>query len=103
MACWVCTLIVKVPLLHQTKYAVPSKWWHKQQHSVPFASCWDLLRTASQNPNKTFQLIVRCTSKMQEDLVDFSSSKTISIASHPLKQILLTESLRQAMNSTANG
>jgi hypothetical protein len=27
-----------------------------------------------------FQLIVRCTSKMQEDLVGFSSLKTISIA-----------------------
>jgi hypothetical protein len=80
MACWVCTLMVKVPLLHQTKHAVPSEWWHKQHISVPFASCWNLLRTASQNPNETFQLIVRCTSKMQEDLVNFSSSKTISIA-----------------------
>ncbi len=54
MACWVPTLTVKVPLLHQTKCAVSSEWWHKQQHSALFASCWDLLRAASQNPNKTF-------------------------------------------------
>jgi hypothetical protein len=78
-ASWVPTLTVKVPLLYQTKHAVPSKWWHKQQHSVPIASCWDLLHAASQNSNETLQLIVRCTSKMQEDLVNFSLSKTISI------------------------
>jgi hypothetical protein len=42
MACWVCTLTVKVSILHQTKHAVPSKWWHEQQHSDCFASCWDL-------------------------------------------------------------
>ncbi len=98
MACWVPTLMVKVPLLHQTKHAVPSEWWHKQQHSVPFASCWDLLRAASQNPNKTFQLIVRCTSKMQEDLVDFSSSKTISIAK-PSTQINLVNRIFETSNN----
>ncbi len=42
MACWVRTLMVKVPLLHQTNHAVPSEWLHKQQHYVPFAFCWDL-------------------------------------------------------------
>jgi hypothetical protein len=46
MACWVCTLMVKVPLLHQTNNAVPSEWWHKQQYYVPFASCWDLHQSA---------------------------------------------------------
>ncbi len=46
MACWVCTLRVKVPLLHQTNHAVPSEWWHKQQHYVPFAFCWDLHQSA---------------------------------------------------------
>jgi hypothetical protein len=67
MACWVCTLMVKVPLLHQTKHAVPSKWWHEQQHSVPFASCWDFQWSAQaalegiadvQVPATIFQLIV---------------------------------------------
>ena len=29
MACWVCTITVKVQLLHQTNHAVPSKWWYK--------------------------------------------------------------------------
>jgi hypothetical protein len=38
--------MVKVPLLHQTNHAVPSEWWHKQQHYVPFASCWDLHQSA---------------------------------------------------------
>jgi len=42
MACWVCTLTVKVPLLHQTNHVVPSEWWYKQQHFVPFVSCWEL-------------------------------------------------------------
>jgi hypothetical protein len=70
----------KSPITSSTKHAVPSEWWHKEHHSVPFASCWDLLQTASQNPNEMFQLIVRCTSKMQEDLVNFLSLKTISIA-----------------------
>jgi hypothetical protein len=46
MACWVCTLTVKIPLLHQTNHAVPSEWWHKQQHNVPFAFCWDLHQSA---------------------------------------------------------
>jgi hypothetical protein len=46
MACWVCTLTVKVPLLHQTNHAVPSEWWHKQQHYVPFAFCLDLHQSA---------------------------------------------------------
>jgi hypothetical protein len=46
MACWVCTLTVKVPLLHQTNHAVPSEWWHKHQHYVPFAFCWDLHQSA---------------------------------------------------------
>jgi hypothetical protein len=46
MACWVCTLTVKVPLLHQTNHAVPSEWWHKQQHYVPFVSCWDLYQSS---------------------------------------------------------
>jgi hypothetical protein len=47
MACWVRTLTVKVPLLHQTNHAVPSKWWYKQQHYyVPFVSCWDLHQSA---------------------------------------------------------
>jgi hypothetical protein len=41
MACWVRTRMVKVPLLHQTNNAVPSEWWYKQQHYVPFVSCWD--------------------------------------------------------------
>jgi len=36
MTCWVCTLTVKGPLLHQTNHAVPSEWWYKQQHYVPF-------------------------------------------------------------------
>jgi hypothetical protein len=46
MVCWVCTLTVKVPLLHQTNHAVPSKWWYKQQHYVPLVSCWDLHQSA---------------------------------------------------------
>jgi hypothetical protein len=46
MACWVPILMVKVPLLHQTNHAVPFEWWHKQQHYVPFASCWDLHQSA---------------------------------------------------------
>ncbi len=46
MACWVHTLTVKIPLLHQTNHAVPSEWWHKQQHYVPFAFCWDLHQSA---------------------------------------------------------
>ena len=46
MACWVHTLPVKVLLLHQTNHAVPSKWWYKQQHYVPFVSCWDLHQSA---------------------------------------------------------
>jgi hypothetical protein len=46
MVCWVCTLTVKVPLLHQTNHAVPSEWWYKQQHYVPFVSCWDLHQSA---------------------------------------------------------
>jgi len=46
MACWVCTLTVKVPLLRQTNQAVPSKWWYKQQHYVPFVSCGDLHQLA---------------------------------------------------------
>jgi hypothetical protein len=46
MACWVCTLTVKVPLLHQTNHAVPSERWHKQQYYVPFAFCWDLHQSA---------------------------------------------------------
>ncbi len=25
---------------------MPSEWWHKQQHYVPFASCWDLHQSA---------------------------------------------------------
>ena len=41
MACWVRTLTVKVPLLHQTNHAVLSEWWYKQQNYVPFVSCWD--------------------------------------------------------------
>jgi hypothetical protein len=89
--------MVKVLLLHQTKHAVPSKWWHKQHHSVPFASCWDLLHAASQNPNKTFQLIVRCTRKMQEDLVNFSLSKTISIAK-PSAQTNLVDRIFETSN-----
>jgi hypothetical protein len=36
----------KVPLFHQTNHAVSSEWWHKQQHFVPFASCWDLHQSA---------------------------------------------------------
>ncbi len=46
MACWVSTLTVKVPLLPQTNHAVPSKWWYKQQHYVPFVSCWHLHQSA---------------------------------------------------------
>jgi hypothetical protein len=46
MACWVCTLTVKDPLLHQTNHAVLSKWWYKQQNYVPFVSCWDLHQSA---------------------------------------------------------
>jgi hypothetical protein len=46
MACWVRTLMVKVQLLHQTNHAVPSEWWHEQQHYVPFAFCWDLHQSA---------------------------------------------------------
>jgi hypothetical protein len=46
MACWVRTRTVKVLLLHQTNHAVPSGWWHKQQHYVPFAFCWDLHQSA---------------------------------------------------------
>jgi hypothetical protein len=46
MACWVCTLTVKDPLLHQTNHAVFSKWWFKQQNYVPFVSCWDLHQSA---------------------------------------------------------
>jgi hypothetical protein len=33
--------MIKVRLLHKTRHAVPSKWWHEQQHFAPFASCWD--------------------------------------------------------------
>jgi hypothetical protein len=47
MACWVRNPTVKVPLLHQTYHAVPSKWWYKQQHYVPFVSCWDLHQSAN--------------------------------------------------------
>ncbi len=46
MACWVRTLRVKVLLLHQTNHKVPSEWWYKQQHYVPFVSCWDLHQSA---------------------------------------------------------
>jgi hypothetical protein len=46
MACWVRTLTVKVPLLHQTNHAVLSEWWYKQQNYVPFVSCWDLHQSA---------------------------------------------------------
>jgi hypothetical protein len=38
------------------------------------------LHAASQNPNEMFWLIDRCTSEIREDLVDFSSLKTVSIA-----------------------
>jgi hypothetical protein len=46
MAFWVHTLTVKVPLLHQKKHAVSSEWWYKQQHYVPFVSCWYLHQSA---------------------------------------------------------
>ena len=46
MACWVRTLTVKVPLLHETNHAVLFEWWYKQQNYVPFVSCWDLHQSA---------------------------------------------------------
>jgi hypothetical protein len=46
MACWVRTLTVNVPLLHQTNHAVLSEWWYTQQNYVPFISCWDLHQSA---------------------------------------------------------
>jgi len=96
MACWVRTLMVKVPLLHQTNQAVLSKWWYKQQNYDPFVSCWDLPQSAkaaskataemqgsadSNNMPSIFQLIVGSKQtyrrKPQQDLVDSSSLKTI--------------------------
>jgi hypothetical protein len=96
MACWVRTLTVKVPLLHQTNHAVLSEWWYKQQDYVPFISCWDLPQSAKAASKATaemqasadsnimpsiFQLIVGSKQtyrrKPQQDLVDSSSSKTI--------------------------
>ena len=96
MACWVRTLMVKVPLLHQINHAVLSEWWYKQQDYVPFVSCWNLPQSAkaaskataemqvSADSNKMpsiFQLIVGSKQtyrrKPQQDLVDSSSSKTI--------------------------
>jgi len=96
MACCVRTLTVKVPLLHQTNHAVFSEWWYKQQNYDPFVFCWDLPQSAkaaskataemqaSADSNKMpsiFQLIVGSKQtyqrKLQQDLVDFSSLKTI--------------------------
>ncbi len=96
MACWVRTLTVKVPLLHETNHAVLSEWWYKQQNYDPFVSCWDLPQSAkaaskataemqaSADSNKMpfiFQLIVGSKQtyrrKPQQDLVDSSSLKTI--------------------------
>jgi hypothetical protein len=71
------------------------------------------LHVASRNSNKTFQFIVRYfftlrfkqqyQSKMQQDLVDFSLSKTTSIAKPSAQTNLVDKSLRQAMHSTTNG
>jgi hypothetical protein len=54
-----------------------------------------------------FRLIVgfiqKFQSRLQQALVDLSLSNAFSIASHLMKQILLTESLRQVMHPTIDG
>ncbi len=103
MACWVHTLMVKVPLLHQQNMQCLLNGGTRNTILFPLLLVGIFYKQQVRIQMRCFSWLSDVQVKCRKIWSTSYHWKPFQLPSHPLGQILLAESLRQAMNSTANG